>query len=145
MKMRLLVLIGLLAVGFVIPVMAEEVQMATTEMADGSVAAVAVTEDVAVEAQPEKVNNKFCPTDGGDVNAMGGAFEVVHNGKAYNLCCAACEKEFMANLEKYTKIAEESEKIEMASQEDDVDAMVEDDAAMEGTVTTGKETHDAAY
>ena len=54
-----------------------------------------------------KVGNKLCPVSGEKVGEMGDVVTFEYNGKAYNLCCAMCAKDFKKDPEKYSKIAEE--------------------------------------
>ena len=59
----------------------------------------------AVEAV--EVGNKICPVSKEKVGEMGEAVKYEYNGKIYNLCCPACKKDFAADPEKYSKIAED--------------------------------------
>jgi len=60
-----------------------------------------------VDAQLVKVGNTVCPVSGNKVGEMGPAVPYEYNGKIYNLCCSMCIKDFKADPEKYSKIAEE--------------------------------------
>ena len=42
--------------------------------------------------------NKLCPISG---EPVAGTSFATYNGKRYGLCCPGCEKEFLANPEKY--------------------------------------------
>ena len=55
-----------------------------------------------------EVGNKICPVSKENVFEMGEPFKYEYNGKIYNLCCKMCVKDFQADPEKYSKIAEES-------------------------------------
>lgn len=68
------------------------------EMTDGQ----DMQKQVAVE-----VGNKFCPVSGGPVGQMGDPYKVEYEGRVYNLCCKMCERDFKADPEKYSQIAEE--------------------------------------
>ena len=59
-------------------------------------------------AGPIEVGNKICPVSGENVYEKGEPFKFEHNGKIYNLCCKMCVKDFKADPEKYSKIAEEA-------------------------------------
>ncbi|MCX5714899.1 MAG: YHS domain-containing protein [Candidatus Omnitrophica bacterium] len=50
--------------------------------------------------------NKICPVSGDKINEDTKA-TYEYNGKAYNLCCAACVDEFKKDPEKYAKKVEE--------------------------------------
>jgi len=58
-------------------------------------------------AQTE-VGNKVCPISGEEIGGMGKVVQVEYNGKLYNLCCAMCKKNFLADPEKFSAIAEEN-------------------------------------
>ncbi|MCR4336222.1 MAG: TRASH domain-containing protein [Candidatus Omnitrophica bacterium] len=67
---------------------------------------------VAAEGTGEEkvdVGNLICPVGGEEISKMGNGtgYAVEHNGKIYHLCCEMCLKDFQADPEKYTKIAEE--------------------------------------
>lgn len=53
------------------------------------------------ETQIVKVNNTICPVTGSKVD-MKNPVMVEYKGKAYNLCCPACPKEFLSDPEKYS-------------------------------------------
>src|ERR1041385_3002038 len=77
----------------------------------------AVTESQTADAatKPVEVGNKFCPVSKEEVGKEGMApFKVTYKGKVYNLCCSMCEKDFLKDPEKYSKIMDE----EAASQKD---------------------------
>ena len=53
------------------------------------------------------VGNKVCPVSGTAIPVeMMGQETVDYNGKVYNLCCAGCKGLFLADPDKYAKIAE---------------------------------------
>jgi len=47
------------------------------------------------------VGNKICPFSGESIEGMGGAAQVEHDGKKYNLCCQGCISMFNKNPQKY--------------------------------------------
>ncbi len=60
-----------------------------------------------------EVGNKICPVSGNKIPAPGEKMEmgdkpvkVEYKGKAYNLCCPMCIKDFKKNPEKYSAIAD---------------------------------------
>jgi len=56
------------------------------------------------------VGNKICPISGEKTDEMGEPFIVEYEGKAYNLCCAMCAKDFKKDPAKYIqKVNEELE------------------------------------
>lgn len=57
------------------------------------------------------VNNALCPVSGENVMAMGGGYKHEHGGKIYNLCCPGCVSTFESDPAKYSKIAEEGQKL----------------------------------
>jgi YHS domain-containing protein len=62
----------------------------------------------AEEAALVQVPNKICPVSGHMVGTEGMVpHQVTHNGKAYNLCCAMCAKDFNKDPEKYVKMMED--------------------------------------
>ncbi len=61
-----------------------------------------------------EVGNKICPVSNEEVGGMGDVVKVEHNGKAYNLCCAMCEKDFAKDPDKYAKIADDEVKAEVS-------------------------------
>ncbi len=95
MKAKLTFLSVLLLVLLCAPAFA---QYATPPAADAGPAA----------AEPVNVGNKFCPISGKPIGTMGETKVVEYKGKAYNLCCPMCEKDFNADPEKYIKILEET-------------------------------------
>ena len=71
----------------------------------------AVTAPVAVSPEQAKVlvnvGNKICPVSGKEIGSDGmAATTVEYNGKEYNLCCPGCKDQFLADPEKFSKIAE---------------------------------------
>lgn len=66
-----------------------------------------VAKEAAKEVAEIEVGNKICPVSGDKVGAMSKSVKMSHNGKVYNLCCGMCVKDFNANPDKYTKIAED--------------------------------------
>lgn len=71
-------------------------------------AAEEAVESVAGQAmEAVMVDNKICPISGEKVDAMGEAKVVEYNGKHYNLCCAACEKDFLKDPAAAVKKIEE--------------------------------------
>lgn len=68
--------------------------------------------DDAPVSQAVEVGNKICPVSGdkvpvpGQKSAMGEVVKYEYKGKAYNLCCKMCIKDFQKNPEKYSKIAD---------------------------------------
>lgn len=72
--------------------------------------AVEIVEEGAAAVEPVEVGNKICPVSKENVFEMGEPFKYEYNGKIYNLCCKMCVKDFQADPEKYSKIAEESAK-----------------------------------
>lgn len=72
--------------------------------------AVEIVEEGAAALELVEVGNKICPVSKEDVFEMGEPFKYEYNGKIYNLCCKMCVKDFQADPEKYSKIAEESVK-----------------------------------
>ncbi len=77
-----------------------------TAAKEAAVAAPAV-ENAVVVAAPVVVGNKVCPVTGKviDVDTLG-QNTVEYNGKVYNLCCPGCKEQFLADGEKFSKIAE---------------------------------------
>ena len=59
-------------------------------------------------AETVMVDNKICPISGEQVGVMGEAKVVEYNGVKYNLCCAACEKDFLKDPAAAVKKIEES-------------------------------------
>ncbi len=56
------------------------------------------------------IGNKICPISGEKAGIMGESVQIEHEGKAYNLCCKMCAKDFKKDPEKFIKkISEESE------------------------------------
>lgn len=96
---------------FVSAVTAEE-QVISSEgvqpMPEAVVPAVELPATAPEVAGPVEVGNKICPVSGENVYEMGEPFKFEHNGKIYNLCCKMCVKDFKADPEKYSKIAEEA-------------------------------------
>ena len=88
---------SLLAIGFVLSVVS------------GAVASEQVVNQEAMptEAVVVEVGNKICPVSNHDVGEMGGPLKITHQGKVDNLCCSMCKKDFLANPQKFTKIAED--------------------------------------
>lgn len=64
-------------------------------------AAVFVSPLIAEEAATV-VGNKICPVSG-EALMEGQEAQVEHNGKIYNLCCKACEKDFTKDPESFIK------------------------------------------
>ncbi len=67
-----------------------------------------IVEEGAPAAELVEVGNKICPVSKENVFEMGEPFKYEYNGKIYNLCCKMCVKDFQADPEKYSKIAEDS-------------------------------------
>jgi YHS domain-containing protein len=68
----------------------------------------------ATDAQLVEVKNKICPISHEEVGKNGmEPHKVTYNGKVYNLCCSMCEKDFMKDPAKYSKLLDE----EAASEE----------------------------
>jgi YHS domain-containing protein len=58
--------------------------------------------------QAVEVPNKICPVSHEEVGKEGmAAHKVTYKGKAYNLCCSMCEKDFNKDPDKYVKMMEE--------------------------------------
>lgn len=70
---------------------------------------------ITAEAQKTvQVGNKLCPVSGEKVGDMGEPVPYEYKGKVYHLCCAMCAKEFDADPEKYSKIADDEVAAEKA-------------------------------
>lgn len=55
-----------------------------------------------------EVRNKFCPISHEEVGSGGMTpYRVVHNGKAYFLCCAMCKGDFTKDADAYAKMLDE--------------------------------------
>ena len=66
-------------------------------------------ENAAPAAQaPVEVGNKICPISG-EALMEGQEAKVEYNGKIYNLCCAACTKDFLKDPEAAIKKLEAAE------------------------------------
>lgn len=52
----------------------------------------------------KEAGNTICPVDGEKIGSMGEAVKIEHEGKIYNLCCAACEMKFKEDPDKYAGI-----------------------------------------
>ena len=74
--------------------------------------AAAVNQDVKVV----NVNNKICPISGHKIGEMGEGKMIGYNGKMYSLCCSMCEKDFMKDPAKFSKIADDEVAAEAAKQ-----------------------------
>ena len=95
-------LLGLMLSAFLFPV------FASAQDAPPPVAA-----ETADNGQPVEVGNKICPVSHEAIGQEGMApYQVTHNGKIYNFCCAMCEKDFNKDPEKYIKAVEEEMKAE---------------------------------
>jgi YHS domain-containing protein len=69
----------------------------------------AVEEAKTVEqAKPVLVGNKVCPVSGTAIPAKElGTVTVEYKGMVYNLCCSGCKDQFLADPEKFSKIAQD--------------------------------------
>ena len=54
------------------------------------------------------VGNKICPVSGEKIKE-GEVYQVEHEGKIYNLCCKACQKDFKKDPGKYIEKLEQME------------------------------------
>ena len=55
-----------------------------------------------------EINNKICPISHEPIGKDGmKPVKIVHNGKVYNLCCTMCKKDFMKDIDKYSKMLDE--------------------------------------
>ena len=92
------------------------VPSATAEAADPAATTEPAADEVAKAdntAKPVEVGNKICPVSNEEVGQNGmEPYKMVYKGKAYNLCCAMCVKDFNKDPEKYTKIAEDEVKVQ---------------------------------
>lgn len=62
-----------------------------------------------------EVKSKFCPISHEEVGKDGMApYKVTYNGKVYDLCCKMCEKDFLKDPAKYSKMMEEQAAAEAA-------------------------------
>ena len=58
-------------------------------------------------ADPNHINNKYCPIDGNQNGTMGAPVEVEYKGKFYQLCCKDCAAEFQKDPDQYIKKIDE--------------------------------------
>ena len=113
MKTKLVIMIAALGLGvFAVgsPLYAEDMGSAAEPMIVGEGHMGSLEEGMTAETTEGgaiKIGNTFCPISNKKVGEMGDVVEYEYNGKIYNLCCPACLKDFQADPEKYSKMAED--------------------------------------
>ncbi len=76
----------------------------------------------------KEAGNKICPVDGEKIGSMGKPVNVEHEGKTYNLCCAACEMKFKEDPAKYIEIVNKQLEVKASEPADESKTQVTGDS-----------------